>query len=152
MPELAGSHPFSAAATAAVSLPASATQAAPQLASLHAVDALASADAGAGPVSATALPTAKSDALSSGSASAADSSTRSQGSQHAAPDLVEQRSLSLKTVRTAPSEGAAQDDSPVVWCVCPPTPRHDRRLHWAASTYHWTGGPPCAELDRAACT
>jgi hypothetical protein len=135
-PELAGSHPLSAAATAAVSTPASAFQAVPQLANLHASDAIASADADQ--AAAAASPAAQSDAVSAGSAPGtewrADSSSRSQGSQQAAPDLVEQRSLSLRTVRTAPSEGAAQDDSPVVWCVHPAASLHDCNTLWAVRT------------------
>ena len=153
-PELAGSHPFSAAATAAVSTPASALQAVPQLANLHASDAIASADADQ--AAAAASPAAQSDAVSSGSGPEAerraDSSSRSQGSQQAAPDLVEQRSLSLRTVRTAPSEGAAQDDSPVQWCVSSAASCHDSSTQWAACTRPEHGVVRHPVLGRRACT
>lgn len=121
-PHMERPHPFSVAAAAA----AAAASGRPPEAAAAASTTLYTASPHAASGSAFAAPAAASLAVSSNAASSigisagphqsADGSASQRLQQLAAPDLVEQRSLSLKTVRTGPSEDQ-QDDSPIVWYV-----------------------------------
>lgn len=121
-PRMVQPHPSSQHFTPAASISAAADSTTPEgPAAASAASPVAAAEAVATGFAA-ASSAAHSRAASSGGGSAAeqrssDGSTPQQPQRRGSPDLVAQRSLSLKTVRTAPSE-VQQDDSPVVWCVC----------------------------------